>query len=156
MIMDSTNFNINSIDDQLKLQLCVNIWPKGRGILHKLALGGANENSQTREVDQMQAFLATKELFQTCKKKLELGLVGHDNSQEQKCLEIPILPDMYGADPIEICFGQNKKREAGLFVFYEDEFNRRITEQTENLAMAEVIFSYIKDYGLMSSSMFIN
>ena len=63
---------------------------------------------------------------------------------------------MYGADPIEICFGQNRKREAGLFVFHEDEFNRRITEQTENMAMAEVIFSYIKDYGLMSSSMFIN
>ena len=63
---------------------------------------------------------------------------------------------MYGADPIEICFGHNKKREAGELIFYESEVNRQIVEQTENFAMAEVIFSHIKDYGLMSSSMFIN
>ena len=69
---------------------------------------------------------------------------------------IPILPDMHGVDPIEICLGHNKNREAGLFIFYEDELSLRLIKQTENLAMAEVIFSYIKDYGLMSCSMFIN
>ena len=55
-IVGETDFNINNIDALFKLQLCVNIWPKGRGVLHKLALGGANEDKRTREGDQVQAF----------------------------------------------------------------------------------------------------
>ena len=53
LIISNPNFNIDNIDAEQKLQLCFNIWPKARGILHKLALGGAREGKINADGDQI-------------------------------------------------------------------------------------------------------
>ena len=72
-------------------------------------------------------------------------------------LEIPILPDMYGVDPIEFCLSLNLRRvTAEKHIFKTSAANKLVVEASDNLAMASLIFSFIKDYSLMSCSFFIN
>ena len=80
-----------------------------------------------------------------------LGTEGIEHS-----FEIPILPDMYGITPLDICLGINKHRAADQNIFWRTEDSVNLVKSTENLAMAEVIFSNIKNYGIMHSSALIN
>ena len=70
--------------------------------------------------------------------------------------EIPILPDMYGTTPLDICLAINKQRDADRLVFSKNEDEMNAITASENEAMAEVIFNNIKDYGFMHSSQLIN
>ena len=53
-------------------------------------------------------------------------MTGDDNHEEGVTLEIPILPDMYGADPIEICLMLNKKGEEDEKIFFQSDANMRL------------------------------
>lgn len=59
---------------------------------------------------------------------------------------------MYGTTPLDICLGINTHRKADSRVFYVDEEVEKEIRESENTAMAELIFSNIKNYGFMHSS----
>ena len=63
---------------------------------------------------------------------------------------------MFGTTPLDICLAINKHRKADELVFSTDSVNMKEIKATENEAMAEVIFKYIKEYGFMQSSQLIN
>ena len=65
--------------------------------------------------------------------------------------EVPILPDIYGLTPLDICLGIKKGADPHKFI----EKLPETEEETENLAMIEEIFRGIKDYGFLHSSHFI-
>ena len=69
---------------------------------------------------------------------------------------MPILPDMYGSTPLDYALGKAKQRVADMLIFYSSEKNLDLVESTENVAMAEVIFSYLSEYGFMHSSSLVN
>ena len=52
-IISKSDFDANNIDTEQKLQLCFNLWPLARGILHMLALGGAREGKLSGDGDQI-------------------------------------------------------------------------------------------------------
>lgn len=86
----------------------------------------------------------------------DLGLEGEHGISRQ--LEIPILPDMHGTTPLDICLAINTHRKADKIVFIQHTDSDIMDEikATENEAMAEVIFKNIKEYGFMHSSQLIN
>lgn len=50
LVISDPNFDLENTDKEQQLELCFNILPRGRGILHQLALGDVgdgNENSDT-------------------------------------------------------------------------------------------------------------
>ena len=102
--------------------------------------------------DQIQAYHSTQELFRSASEFHDLWMTGSEGEEIQ--FEIPILPDMYGITPLDICLGINKHRAADKKIFWRA--SDSIVEQSENVAMAEVIFSNIKNYGIMHSSALIN
>lgn len=66
--------------------------------------------------------------------------------------ELPILPDIFGHTPLDLCMGVSTQR-----YFEEDsENNFETIEAAENEAMAEVIFKYMKEYSFLHSSPFVN
>ena len=95
-----------------------------------MALGGATEDEAARESDQLQSMLAAKELFETFKNKNVLNVpdLVDDESEETGgvALEIPLMPDMYGADPLEICLMQNAKRDFENFIFVDAKENMQL------------------------------
>ena len=44
LILKDDNFSVQDIEIEQAIQLCFNIWPGGRGILHKLALGVVSDD----------------------------------------------------------------------------------------------------------------
>ena len=120
-------------------------------------MGGANEDEILHESDQLSAVNSAKELFETVKSKENLKLTGEeDYSEDGVTLEIPIIPDMYGADPLEICLRLNNKRDVESAIFKTTDENMAIIMEAENIALANVIFSNLKDYGLLSCSSYIH
>ena len=85
-----------------------------------------------------------------------MWITGDEDQVDGVSLEIPILPDMYGATPLDLCLGKTKKRKADELIFSDSSKNVELVESNENSAMAEVIFSYLCEYGFMHSSSLIN
>ena len=53
LVISDPNFDLENTDKEQQLELCFNILPRGRGILHKLALGDVgdgNENPDTTKI----------------------------------------------------------------------------------------------------------
>ena len=71
-------------------------------------------------------------------------------------MEIPILPDMYGQTPLDMCLGINKHRRNEDKIYEKRELKTEETSSARNEALAEVIFHYIKDYSYMHSSQIIH
>ena len=66
MEINDGNFSLPDVDLEQKIQLCFNIFPNGRGVLHKLAIGTQGDPEQDDDFavgDQIQAFFATENLF---------------------------------------------------------------------------------------------
>ena len=106
------------------------------------------------EGNQIEAYWSATELFNICNEKHDFGITGQPD--EGYSFEIPILPDMYGSNPLEMTLAIYKQRAEDQKVFFHNENVKEIVKKTENIAMAEVIIDNIKDYGLMHSSHFIN
>ena len=49
-----------------------------------------------------------------------MGIDGTEHMTDGLSFEIPILPDMYGTTPLDICLGINTHRVADSRVFYVD------------------------------------
>ena len=107
--------------------------------------------------DQIRAIDAMKDLFKVANLKKQLWITGADDGCS---FEVPILPDIYGNTPLDICLGivnrsrKGDKSKSGK-IFKTDKDNQDDITATENLAMVEVIFCSIKDYGFLHSSHFI-
>jgi len=52
LILKDDNFSVQDIEIEQAIQLCFNIWPKGRGILHKLALGKVTNSDNSYKNEQ--------------------------------------------------------------------------------------------------------
>ena len=100
-------FQLEKVDQEQQVQLFFNIFPKGRGILHKLATmdtdgdeeGGSSGGGQAVFT---KAFKVTKLLFDVAATPQDHLVFG----AESGCtVEIPILPDLYGATPVELALG---------------------------------------------------
>lgn len=63
---------------------------------------------------------------------------------------------MYGITPLDICLGINVHRASDEKQFFRTAASVEVVQTSENTAMAEVIFSYLKSYGMMQSSSLIN
>lgn len=96
-INGSPDFGMADIDEEQKIQICFNILPKGRSVLHKLAIGNVNNS----ENDQIESYESCKELFEVAGVVSNLDITG-----VTKCsFEIPILPDVYGQTVLDYCLG---------------------------------------------------
>ena len=72
-------------------------------------------------------------------------------SEDGCTFEVPILPNIYGRTPLDICLKIAKKADPNKFIEQLPEKEN----DNENLAMAEEIFRGIKDYGFLHSSHFL-
>ena len=71
-------------------------------MLHMLAL-----ETNIMSSDQIRCTKAMKDLFNVANMKKQLWITGADDG----CIfEVPILPDIYGKTPLEICLGIDNKR----------------------------------------------
>lgn len=71
--------------------------------------------------DQIQAYWAAIELFKIANQKHKVDLTGDSVHEEGISIEIPVLPDFYGATPLDMCLGINNLRESELWVYtYKD------------------------------------
>lgn len=153
-IMDMVNsdsvFYIEDIDQEQQLQLCFNILPQGRTMLHMLAL-----QTNLMSNDQIRAISALKDLFSVARIHQDLDVTGADSGC---AFEVPILPDVYGKTPLDICLGlvDQKNARIGKIGLYKSIKTRsEDVKASENLAMVEILFRGIKDYGFLHSSHFI-
>lgn len=83
LINSHSYFSIENIDTEQALQLCFNIWPKGRGVLHQLVLGGQAEQRGTNLTgDQIQAYWSTLELFKIASQLHKMDITGDEYMEE--------------------------------------------------------------------------
>ena len=110
---------IEDVEDEQKLQLAFNIMPMGRSMLHTFALGGQNRDKADVN-DHVKARDATELIFKTAQEKIQLNIVGVDPLEfpEGTPFEIPVLPDMYGSTPLDICLAISIHGNADALVFY--------------------------------------
>lgn len=98
------NVHFDDIDEEQQLQLCFNILPNGRSMMHNLALKASS---------QVASSIAAA-LFKLASKFVDLEITGADDG----CIfEVPILPDVFGRTPLDICLGLEKapSDEVGIF-----------------------------------------
>lgn len=110
------------MEDEQKLQLAFNIMPMGRSMLHTFALGGQNRDKADVD-DHVKSRDATELIFQTAQKKHDLKIIGVNPLEfpDGTPFEIPVLPDMYGSTPLDICLAISEHRNAEAIVFYPPE-----------------------------------
>ncbi len=67
-----------------------------------LALGTLSDDplAAIDEGNQIEAYWSATELFNICNEVHDFGLTGQ--AEEGNSFEIPILPDMYGSNPLEM------------------------------------------------------
>ena len=53
LILKDDNFSVQDIEVEQAIQLCFNIWPGGRGILHKLALGVVSDDKEVKHHEDL-------------------------------------------------------------------------------------------------------
>ena len=94
--------------------------------------------------------ITSKDLFRIAQKHNDLLITGAENGCT---FEIPLLPDIYGKTAIDLCIGMHKSYKS---IFAEDKRDRKDHLRLQNIAMAEVLFKGIKNYGFMHSSHFIS
>ena len=75
---------------------------------------------------------------------------------EEVSYEIPILQDVFGNTPLDICLDITEMSEGELKLFSPSSENDVNIGENLNTAMAELIFQNIKDYGIMHSSYCLN
>jgi hypothetical protein len=99
-IQNDSLFNFDDIDIEQQIQLCFNIFPKAKTILHMLALnsetqeqGGGNQEQSSSIGDIAQV------LFSVCKKGLKKG---SKYFKPGKPFELPIIEDMNGHTVLDI------------------------------------------------------
>lgn len=99
------------------------------------------------------ALRATRDLFEIARKKQDFLTV----CTEEVSLEIPILPDVYGFTPIDICLGiveHNDKQNLEIFKELEED-EKLASSSLKNNAMASEILKNLCQYGFMHSSYFL-
>ena len=75
--------DLPDMDKDQRIQLCFDIFPKGRGALHQIALWAQAEDT----------FSSAHELFAVASEEKEYEITG---AEGEISFEIPILPDIYG------------------------------------------------------------
>ena len=76
--------------------------------------------------------------------------------EEGTVFEIPILPDIYGQTPLDMCLGINLRRGNERLVYLEKTMDLMTLRSATNEAMAEIIFKNINKYEYMQSSQIIH
>ena len=101
--------------------MAFDIFHRGRSVLHMLAKGNKGSDPRVDTGGGNYVFMnkSTKTLFEVAAKNLkEIHISGVDDKQNY-VFELPILPDMYGATPIDISLGIDNeplmKWSAGIF-----------------------------------------
>ena len=89
------NVHFEDIDEEQQLQLCFNILPNGRSMLHNLAIKASSQVASA----------ITAALFKLAKRHVDLEITGADDGCN---FEVPILPDVFGKTPLHICLGFEK------------------------------------------------
>ena len=89
------NVHFGDIDEEQQLQLCFNILPNGRSMMHNLAIEASSKIASS----------AAFTLFQLAEKHQDLEITGADEGCH---FEVPILPDVFGKTPLDICLGLEK------------------------------------------------
>ena len=95
-----------------------------------------------------------QDLFEVTSKEHQLWITGADDGTS---FEVPILPNMYGENPLEICLGISQTNKRNLFenIFKSKPVNKGKVGDSKNLALANLILDGIKDYGFMHSSLIL-
>ena len=110
IINGNPDWKIQDIEKEQRIQLCFNILPQGRGILHLLAQGGVvsvNDKHKQNQNDQIEAYNDCRALFKVASEEQDLDIAG-----VRACkFEIPILPDMYGFTVLDYCLGIAYKKK---------------------------------------------
>lgn len=140
IINPEVDVDMEDMDKDQRIQLCFDIFPKGRGFLHQIALWAQATDTYT----------GARELFKATSEKKEYGITG---AEGEISFEVPILPDIYGQTPLDICLLQTKEADPEKFI--EEAPESEMADRSENFAMAEEIFKGIKDYGYNHSSQFV-
>ena len=63
IIRGQHNFDLRGTDKEQRVQLCFNIWPLGRGVLHNLAFAGTKDEEGNQVGSLIKAYQSTIELF---------------------------------------------------------------------------------------------
>ena len=74
---------LDDVDIDQRLQLCFSIFPKGRGVLHQLAIYSTTADT----------YAIVRNLFKVANQERESDMIGADDDIS---FEVPILPDIYG------------------------------------------------------------
>jgi hypothetical protein len=69
-IQNDSLFDLNDIDRQQQIQLCFNIFPKAKTVLHMLAINSETSEDHASEQSESIGNIAQK-LFSVCKKGLQ-------------------------------------------------------------------------------------
>ena len=127
-----------------------NILPKGRSLIHLLAL--ATKSSSNSKLSSIKI---AKDIFYQAGQHRKDWISAASNSCS---FEVPILPDESGNTALDLCVGTYKKFSKRGFIKRNQQIykNKDVNHESENIAMAQEIFMAIKDYGLMHSSFFLN
>ena len=95
-----------------------------------LALGTLSNDPEAvvDEGNQIEAYWAASELFKICNEKVDYGVTGQ--SEEGNSFEIPILPDLYGANPLEMTLAIFHHRAEGKKIFLHDDNVKKLIKKT--------------------------
>ena len=96
--------------------------------------------------------MAAIDLFKIASEKKVLDLTGDQHLEEGTVFEIPILPDIYGQTPLDMCLGINQHRENEKLIYLFKDQDLVQLKSATNETMAEIIFNNIKEYSYMHSS----
>ena len=126
------DISFDIVDARQRVQICFNILPKGRGILHKLAIGQSGNTN-----DQVEAFESTKYVFAEINNPNNFRITGVDECS----FEFPILPDVYGKTALDYCLGIIDIPESSSIFLHKKKINMDKLHDSENKPMAEFIFT---------------
>jgi len=76
-------FEIDSVEEEQRLELCFNIFPKGNSLIHMFCMQGISLDKDTSEVsDFIHATQSTRRMFDICKEHDDFDLLGanHENN----------------------------------------------------------------------------
>ena len=138
------------------MQLCFNIWPQAKTILHKLAENDEKDNAKSGA--QYTDDQAAKDLFHMAKRGLSYSTPFFEKGEP---FEIPIFEDMYGNTAIDNALGLAEgkgwtlsfKRKKKVVKAKVDAEKQPKTDM--NMQLALVILQEIKDYSIYHSGPYL-
>lgn len=177
-LKSNPNFTIDNVDALQQLQLCFNVFPGRKTVLHHLVectLG--NEETQTEILNIQQT---AKTLFDVAEKGVpeQITQVKRKKVKKAKPMEIPLFEDINGRTPLDMALNIKRKNLPRLFLrikasgvdqsiekyrqneivgFIEKKLKIKIAKAKKtSYSMAALIFACIKDYSYLHSGPFLS